>query len=367
MIPYGRQSVSESDIAAVSAVLRGDWLTGGPAIEDFENQVLTYTGSEFAVAFNSATSALHGAAFAAGLGPGNTVHTSPLTFMASANCARYVGARPALLDIDSTTWNIDADRVDDSVDALVAVHYAGLPMDLAGVSHRPRVLIEDAAHALGAMTPDGPVGNCARSDMTVFSFHPVKPITTAEGGMVTTNDRQLADTLRRFRSHGIDRTPHADAWVYDAVDLGYNYRLTDIQAALGTSQMDRLDEFIERRNVIADRYRALLASTNVVLPPPAPPGFRHGYHLFPVLVPHRSRVFRRLREEGIGVQVHYVPIHHHTISADIELPPEGFPNADRVYAGLISLPMYAELTEQDQGTVVDTLVRIIDEDDSYSP
>lgn len=361
MIPYGRQSISDEDAEAVNRVLRGDWLTGGPAVEEFERRVAEYTGARYAVAYNSATSGLHGATFAAGLGPGDTVHTSPLTFMASANCARYVGATPALLDIDPATWNIDQSRVDASVDALVAVHYAGLPLDLATLPHRPRVLIEDAAHALGARTPDGPVGNCAHSDMTVFSFHPVKPITTAEGGMVTTNDPQLAARLRRFRSHGIDRTPHADAWFYDAVEVGYNYRLTDLHSALGASQMTRLDSFITRRNELAERYRGLLGDLPITLPPAAAPGFRHGYHLFAVLVPERSTVFRRLREEGIGAQVHYVPVHHHTVSADIDIPPGGYPVCEEVYAGLVSLPMYPELTDEDQDTVVRTLTGILEE------
>lgn len=361
MIPYGRQSVSDDDVAAVDAVLRSDWLTCGPEIEAFEGAVASYTGARHAVSFNSATSGLHGATFAAGLGPQDVVHTSPLTFMASANCARYVGARPALLDLDPATWNLDTRLVDTSIDALVAVHYAGLPVDLTAFPHRPRVLIEDAAHALGAMTPDGPVGNCARSDMTVFSFHPVKPITSAEGGMVTTNDDDLADRLRRFRSHGIVRRTGDEPWVYDVVELGFNYRLTDVQAALGRSQMSRLDEFIDRRNEIAARYRELLSGIDVVLPPEAPDGYRHGYHLFPVLVQERSRVFHRLRDSGIGVQVHYVPIHHHTISTDIEIPDGGFPVTERVYAGLVSLPMFASLTDGDQLTVVRTLERVLGE------
>lgn len=361
MIPYGRQSIDETDIAAVERVLRGDWLTTGPAVEDFERAVTEYTGARHAVAFNSATSALHGACHAAGLGPGDVVHTTPLTFMADANCARYVGARPALIDIDESTWSVDLDLVDDSVDALVAVHYAGLPIDLAALRHRPRIVIEDASHALGALTPDGPVGNCAHSDMTVFSFHPVKPITTAEGGIATTNDDDLAERMRRFRSHGIDRTPRENAWEYDAVEVGYNYRLTDLQSALGASQMHRLDEFVLRRNEIADRYRKLLAGLPVILPPAAPDGWRHGYHLFAVRVPERATVFRRLREEGIGVQVHYVPIHHHTVSSDIDIPPGGFPVTEAVYDGLISLPMFVDLTDGEQDVVVEMLTRVLTE------
>ena len=361
MIPYGRQSIDDSDVEAVTRVLRSDWLTTGPAVEEFERAVCAYTGARHAVAFNSATSALHGACHAAGLGTGDVVHTSPLTFMASANCARYVGARPALLDIDEATWNIDVTRVDAAVDALVAVDYAGLPVDLSVLPHRPRVVIQDSSHALGALTPDGPVGNCAHSDVTVFSFHPVKPVTTAEGGMATTNDDELAARMRRFRSHGIDRSPRANAWEYDAVEVGYNYRLTDVQAALGISQLARIEQFSLRRNEIAARYRDLLAGFPIILPPQAPTGWRHGYHLFAVRVPERATVFRRLREEGIGVQVHYVPVHHHTVSADIEIPPEGFPVADRVYDGLISLPIYADLTDAEQDTVVATLERVLAE------
>lgn len=355
MIPYGRQSIDDSDVAAVTAVLRGDWLTTGPAIERFETAVADYVEARHAVAFSSATAALHGACHAAGLGPGDVVHTSPLTFIASANCARYVGARPALLDIDPVTYNVDAAKVDASVSAIVPVHYAGLPVRMAEWTHRPRWVIEDASHALGAHTPDGPVGNCAHSDMCVFSFHPVKPVTTGEGGIVTTNDDALADELRRFRSHGIDRTPTADAWVYDAVEVGYNYRMTDIQAALGASQMARLDDFIARRNAVADRYRTMLADLPVTLPPEAPEGYRHGYHLFAVRVAERSRVFRGLRARGIGVQVHYVPVHHHSVSTDIAVPSGGFPVADAVYDGLISLPIYADLTEAEQDEVVAAL------------
>jgi len=339
--------------------MRSDWLTTGPAVEEFEARVVAYTGAAHAVAFSSATAALHGSCFAARLGPGDVVHTSPLTFMASANCARYVGARPALIDIDVETYNIDITKVDDSVEALVAVHYAGLPVALADLPHRPRVIIEDASHALGAQTPDGPVGNCAHSDMAVFSFHPVKPITTAEGGMVTTNDPDLADRLRRFRSHGIDRTPRDEPWAYDAIEVGYNYRLTDLQSALGSSQMDQLDGFITKRNLLADRYRALLADLPVILPPAAPAGYRHGYHLFAIRVADRLRVFTQLRDRGIGVQVHYVPIHHHTVSLDVLLPAGGLPVCDEVYAGLISLPMYTDLSAEGQDAVVGALSEIL--------
>lgn len=357
MIPYGRQSVDDDDIESVVQILRGDWLTQGPTIERFEQLVADYVGAKHAIAFSSGTAALHGATAAAGLGSGDTVVTSPLTFMASANCARYVGATPALVDIRRDTWNLDLSRVPADAAAVVAVHYAGLPVDLSapGWSKRPKWVIEDAAHALGAMTPDGPVGNCAHSDMCCFSFHPVKPITTAEGGMVTTNNDDLADRLRRFRSHGIIRTPERGGWMYDVADLGFNYRMTDLQAALGASQMTKLEPFIERRNEIANRYRTLLADLPLKLPPAAPAGFRHGYHLFAIVVPRRPQVFDHLRDAGIGVQVHYVPVHHHSVSSDILVPADGYPACDETYGGLISLPMHPALTDEEQNSVVDHL------------
>lgn len=230
MIPYGRQSIDDCDIDAVVRVLTGDWLTQGPAVAEFESACAEKLGVRHAVAYSNGTAALHGACVAGGLGAGDKVGTSSLSFVASANCARYVGAEVEFIDIDPMTLNLNVDLVSEHLDGLVAVHFAGLPVDLTSLSSRPRVVIEDAAHAFGALTPDGPVGNCANSDMTCFSFHPVKPITTAEGGLVTTNDDMLAERLRRFRSHGIERPTSGPAWMYDVVELGYNYRLTDLQA-----------------------------------------------------------------------------------------------------------------------------------------
>lgn len=359
MIPYGRQSVSEDDIAAVVAVLRGDWLTQGPATEAFEHRLCEVTGASHAVAFTSGTAALHGAAAVAGLGPGDVVGTSSLTFSASAACARYVGAEATLLDIDPDTLNIGPASVPLGLDALVAVHYAGLPVDLSGLVNRPRVVIEDAAHALGAVTPDGPVGSCSHSDMCCFSFHPVKPITTGEGGAVTTNDGSLAEELRRFRSHGIEQMPEHGDWYYEIHKLGFNYRITDIQAALGLSQLGRLDDFIERRNQIADRYRAALSRLPVTLPPAAPAGWRHGYHLYPIRVDDRRRVFDGLRSAGIGVQVHYVPLHRQPVYSDLGFGPEDLPEVERAYQRLISLPIHPGLTEEDQDQVIATLERLV--------
>ena len=361
MIPYARQNLDEEDIAAVVDVLRGDWLTQGPTIERFERAVAEYVGAEHAVAFSSGTAALHGAAWAAGLGPGNVVHTTPLTFIATLNAARYVGATPELVDIDKETWNIDLALIPESSDAVIPVHFAGLPVDLSPEkwSHKPKVVIEDAAHALGAQTPDGPVGNCAHSDMVCFSFHPVKPITTGEGGMVTTNNSELAERLRRFRSHGIVRKPEHGEWYYEVEDLGYHYRMTDIQAALGLSQMNKLDTFIVRRNELASQYRKLLAHLPIELPPSAPDDFLHGYHLFAVLLPERARVFSEMRARGIGVQVHYVPIHCHPSTRSINILPPGLSCTETIYSRILSLPIHPGLTRRQQSQVVETLYNVI--------
>ena len=352
MIPYGRQSIDDDDIAAVVEVLKGDWLTQGPHVEQFEATLAETVGAAHAVAFANGTAALHAAAAAAGLGPGDVLATSPLSFAASATCARYVGATPSFVDIDPATLNIDLTAVPDGIEALVPVHYAGLPVDLSALASRPRVVIEDAAHAIGARTPDGPVGNCARSDMTMFSFHPVKTVTTGEGGAVTTNSEELADGLRRFRNHGIVRKPEEGEWYYEIESLGFNYRMTDLQAALGVSQLGKLERFVTRRNELAERYRELLAELPIELPPAAPPGWRHGHHLFPVRVPDRANVFDRMRGAGVGVQVHFVPIYRHPLNADLGVDPADFPNTEGAYERLLSLPLFPDLTESEQNEVV---------------
>lgn len=354
VIPYGRQDVDDDDIAAVVAVLKGDWLTQGPTVQAFEELIADRVQAKYAVAFANGTAALHGATAVAGIGPGDTLVTSPLTFVASANCGRYVGASVVLVDVDPDTLLVDLQAVPQTCDALVAVHYAGLPVDLRQIRHPPRIVIEDAAHALGASTADGPVGNCARSDMCVFSFHPVKHVTTGEGGVVTTNSPQLADLLRRFRSHGATPNPDEGGWAYDVLDEGFNYRLTDIQAALGISQLSKLDRFVARRRELADRYRALLADVPVTLPPGDADGSMHSYHLFPVQLDDRKRVYDDLRAKGIGVQVHYVPVYRHTRFADLG-PASRYPHAERAYQRLLSLPLFPALTDQEQDAVVDAL------------
>jgi perosamine synthetase len=355
VIPYGRQSIDDDDIAAVVAVLKGDWITQGPHIEEFEERLAAVTGARHVVAMSSGTAALHAAAAAADLGPGDLVVTSALTFAASANCARYVGATPGVVDIDPETLNLDTRLVPRDATALVAVHFAGLPMDLSSLAYRPRVVIEDAAHALGAQTPDGPVGNCAHSDMAVFSFHPVKAVTTGEGGAVATNSSRLADRLRMFRNHGICRKPAEGAWYYEVTGLGYNCRLTDIQAALGTSQLGKLDRFIARRNEIADVYRRELTDGPWLLPPMAEPGWSHAYHLFPLRVNGRRQVYEGMRARGVGVQVHYVPLTRHPAMVGAGIDPRACAAASAAYERLLSLPVFPGLSEDEQYAVIGAL------------
>lgn len=362
MIPYGRQAIDEDDISAVVEVLRGDWITQGPTVEYFEDAIRDFVGAKYAIAFSSGTGALHGAAWAAGLGTGDIVYTSPLTFMASANAARYVGARPGLVDIDEKTLNIDLSLLPSSANAVIPVHYAGLPVDLRGLEGRssPPVVIEDAAHALGASTPYGPVGNCARSDMTCFSFHPVKPITTGEGGMVTTNNEELAERLRRFRSHGIVRMPERAPWYYEVSEVGFHYRMTDIQAALGIQQLKKLPRFLKERSEIARRYvEALSPLEHFVFQDPPASGFSHANHLFTVRTPIRDAVFDGLKSFGIAPQVHYVPIHHHPVSKDLYPPTPSLPEADKAYNHLISLPIFPGLSEEMQETIVSALESLV--------
>lgn len=353
-IPYGRQSIDDDDVAAVVAVLRGDWLTQGPAVDHFEAALCAVTGAAYAVAFATGTVALHAALWATGVGKGDTVATSPLSFVASASCALWVDARPAFVDIDPKTLNLDLGNLG-RCDALVAVHYAGLPIDLAAMVARPRVVIEDAAHALGASTPDGPVGNCARSDACVFSFHPVKTITAGEGGAVTTNSLELARRMRRFRSHGIVARPEHGGWCYEIAELAPNARISDIHCALGASQLQKLEPFVARRNDLASRYYERLASLDVECAPTATAGSRHAYHLYPVRVPRRRAVYDAMRAAGIGVQVHYSPIYRHPLFAPLGVTPTDYPETERAYAGLLSLPMYPALTNPQQNRVVETL------------
>ena len=380
MIPYARQNVSEEDVAAVTAVLRSDFLTQGPAGPRFERRVAELCGAKHAVAVSSATAGLHLAALALGLGPGRTLWTSPNTFVASANCARYCRADVDFVDVELDSGNLSvaalAAKLEQAAAAnrlpsvLVPVHFAGLPCDLAEIAALARrygvAVIEDAAHAIGATYRGGPVGDGRFSDCTVLSFHAVKTVTTGEGGMILTNRDDLAAHLRRLRTHGITREPAeltavpAGPWSYEQVELGYHYRLTDIQAALGWSQMDRLPEFLRRRRELAARYDRLLAELPVHLP--ARRADREsGWHLYPVVldrarcVRNRAEVFAALRAGGIGVNVHYIPVHLQPYYRKLGFKPGDFPVAEARYAAALTLPLYYGLTDAQQDNVVAAL------------
>jgi perosamine synthetase len=371
-LPYGRQEISDADIEAVVEALRSELITQGPRIERFERAMADYLGANHAVAVANGTAALHLSALAAGLGPGDEAITSPMTFAASANCALYAGARPRFVDISADTWNLDTEAaaaaVGERTRAVVAVSYTGLPVDLAPFDAvRERVtVIEDGCHAIGGHRGGVKVGGPGGADMTCFSFHPVKSMTTGEGGLVTTESDELARKLRLLRTHGITKEgnspgPTDGGWYYEMQDLGFNYRITDFQCALGLSQLSRLDGWVERRNEIAVRYRELLAGEDrVELPPEAPQGSLHGYHLFVVRVRDgaeaRLRAFERLRAAGIGVQVHYIPVYRLPHYRDtLGYPQEDCPAAERLYEGIVSLPMFPAMTDGDLERSVEAL------------
>ncbi|WP_280154594.1 UDP-4-amino-4,6-dideoxy-N-acetyl-beta-L-altrosamine transaminase [Piscinibacter sp. XHJ-5] len=381
MIPYGRQHISDEDVEAVVAVLRSDFLTQGPAVPAFERAVAGYAQAQHAVAVNSATSALHIACMALELGPGDLLWTSPNTFLASANCARYCGADVDFVDIDPRTYNLcpaalahkleAAERAGRLPKVVVAVHFAGQSCDMQAIGTLARRygfrVIEDASHAVGGSYLGLPVGGCRFSDITVFSFHPVKIVTTAEGGMALTNDPALARSMQLYRSHGMTRDAalmQGDSegpWYYQQVALGYNYRLTDLQAVLGTSQMRRIDEFVARRHAIAERYDRLLKELPLVLPFRSPDA-RSALHLYPVVLrdsTDRKRVFEELRAAGIAVNVHYIPVHLQPDYRRFGFQRGDFPNAEAYYAGAISLPIYFDLTDELQDRVVAALQRIV--------
>lgn len=370
LIPYGRQAIDDDDIAAVVEVLRGDWLTQGPAVAAFEETLAGACDVPHAVAFSSGTAALHAAAYAAGVGAGDEIVTSSITFAASANCGAYLGATPRFADISPSTWNVTPESVAAVTTAktklVVPVHFAGLPLDVRALreSLPPSVrIVEDAAHALGAHSGGEPVGSCRYSDMAVFSFHPVKAVTSGEGGMVTTRDPELAETLRMFRTHGLTKRPERllrteGGWHQEQQLLGFNYRLTDLQCALGASQMQKLARFVARRNEIADQYREELADcSELELAPAAAPGSRHAYHLF--VVRHRGgaearrRLYDMLHERRVLAQVHYMPVYLHPYYRETFGYEQGLcAEAERYYAGCISLPCFPTLSDEQQATVV---------------
>lgn len=376
LLPYGRQSINEEDIKAVVEVLRSDWLTTGPKVGEFEERFAAWVGAKCAVSFSSGTAALHAAAFAAGLGPGDEAITTPMTFCATANCALYQGAKPVFGDVSADTLNLDpgevARKLSSRTKAILAVDYAGHPADLDGLlaiaRQRGIPLIEDACHALGAHYHKQCVGGIA--DMTVFSFHPVKHLTTGEGGMVTTNDATLAETLRRFRNHGISSDARqrqaSGQWYYEMVLLGFNYRLTDIACALGLSQLMNLSENLARRREIAAHYTAAFRDVPQVIAPSVRAEANPAWHLYAIrldlakLTGDRGQIFRALRAENIGVNVHYIPVHLHPYYRDQFGHAEGdCPVAEAAYERLISLPMFHGMTDADVMDVVQAVSKVI--------
>lgn len=372
-IPYGRQSIDEEDIQTVVDVLRSDYLTTGPAIPAFEKKVADYVGAKYAVAVNSGTSALHIACLAAGIREGDEVITTPITFAASANCVLYCGGTPVFADIQPDTYNIDPEEIEkkitDQTKAIIPVHYTGQPCDMEKITAIAKkhglLVIEDAAHALGASYQGKRIGQV--SDMTCFSFHPVKPITTGEGGMVVTNDEKLYQRLLLFRSHGITREEELmtapepgqerGGWYYQQVELGYNYRITDIACALGSSQMDKLDGFLAARREIASRYDEAFADVPGLQIPVQRAGCDSGWHLYMIQVLEKSRkeVFDRLRAKGIGVNVHYIPVYQHPYYRRNGYQDCFCENAERFYDRAISLPIFPTLAEEQQQYVIDAV------------
>lgn len=383
-IPYGRQDINQSDIDAVIAVLQSDWITQGPAIERFEQAVAHYCGAKYAVAVSSATAALHIACLAVGLSQGDIVWTSPNTFVASANCGLYCGADVDFVDIDPRSYNLSVDELERKLvmadqperlpKVVVPVHFAGQSCQMeriAALSKRYGFrIIEDASHAIGGRYQEKPIGSCTFSDMAVFSFHPVKIITTGEGGMVLTNQADLYEKLIRLRTHGITRNVNLmqgdshGPWYYQQLELGFNYRITDIQAALGASQLQRLDEFVERRRFFANRYEQLLQSLPIVLPWQHPDTYS-SYHLYVIRLKlekigktHRQ-VFEELRQAGIGVNLHYIPVHLQPYYQKLGFKLGDFPQAEKYYQEAISLPLYAGLSEEEHDKVVASLRNVL--------
>ncbi len=376
LLPYGRQSIDEDDIQAVAEVLRSDWLTTGPKVGEFEEAFAAWVGAKHAISFSSGTAALHAAAFAAGLKAGDEAITTPLTFCATANCLLYQGARPVFVDVCQDTLNLDPEkatwRITANTRAILTVDYAGHPSDLDAIlelaERHGLVVLEDASHALGAELRGRRVGTIA--DMTTFSLHPVKHLTTGEGGMVTTDRADLAETLRRFRNHGISSEARerqsAGQWYYEMILLGYNYRLTDIACALGLSQLGKLNENLARRRKIAARYGEAFRHLRGLIPPTVRSGMNPAWHLYPVRIDlaktkqGRAEIFQALRAENIGVNVHYIPVHLQPYYRQRFGYRGGeYPIAEAAYESLLSLPMFHSMTDQDVDDVIRAMAKVL--------
>ena len=384
MIPYGKQDINQADIDSVVDVLQSDLLTQGPQVPLFEKTVSEYCGVEYGVAVNSATSALHIACLALGLGEGDYLWTSPNTFVASANCGLYCGAKVDFVDIDLQTYNLSAEELERKLiqakkdnklpKIVIPVHFAGQSCDMRKIHSLSKEygfkVIEDASHAIGGKYLDEPIGGCQYSDITVFSFHPVKIITTAEGGMATTNDKELSERMQLFRSHGVTRDPELmtkeaeGSWYYQQVDLGFNYRMTELQAALGVSQVQRLDEFVARRHVLQERYDSLLSGLPIIRPYQDKHSFS-ALHLYPIQIDlnkvskNHEQIFNELRENGIGVNVHYIPIHTQPYYLQFGFREGDFPNSEYYYSRVISLPLFHAMTVKQQDEACGVLKRAL--------
>lgn len=368
-IPYGKQSIDQRDIQAVIEVLKSDYLTTGPKIPEFEQKLADCAKARFATAVSSGTAALHIACLAAGIKPGDEVITSPITFAATANSILYCGGRPVFADIDPQTYNIDPAQIQQHITprtkAILPVHYAGQPCDMDTIQSLAKqhdlLVIEDSAHALGAFWKGRPIGSL--SDMACFSFHPVKPITTGEGGAVTTNNKELYQRLQLFRSHGITRdktllSEYPGDWYYEQQELGYNYRITDLSCALGISQMDKLDQFVQKRREIATRYNEAFSGIKGIQIPKQAEGAESGWHLYviQVLSKDRASVFKKLREAGIGINVHYIPVYQHPYYQKHGYEGCYCPNAEGFYKRAITLPLYPALTKEQQEYVIEKVI-----------
>lgn len=384
MIPYGRQDINQQDIDSVLDVLKSDFLTQGPQVPAFENTLIEHTGAEHALAVNSATSALHIACLALGLGHGDWLWTSPITFVASANCGLYCGAKVDFVDIDPNTYNMCPKRLKEKLirakaedklpKVVVPVHLCGQPCDMESIAKLAKEygfkVIEDASHAIGGQYHEQPIGNCEHSDITVFSFHPVKIVTTAEGGAALTNQKDLADKMALLRSHGITRDPEMmteashGGWYYQQIDLGFNYRMTELQAALGVTQMQRLEEFVAARHALSKRYSQMLSKLPIVLPYQLENTYS-GLHLFVIrleldkISKTHKQVFEELRKRGVGVNLHYIPVHTQPYYRNIGFTIGDFPQAERYYQEAISLPMFHTMTKEQQDEVVRVLTEVL--------
>ncbi len=380
MIPYSKQEISNDDIRAVTEVLRSDFLTTGPKVLDFETECLQYFNAKFSLSFNSATSALHIACLAMDLNQNDIVWTSSISFVASANCALYCGASIDLVDIDKKTFNISESKLEEKLieakkknklpTVLIVVHLAGLPCDMAKIKKLSKLynfkIIEDASHAVGSTYKNSTIGDCKYSDITIFSFHPVKIFTTGEGGMILTNSKDIAKKAELYRSHGITRNKNFfknhdhSPWIYEQQVLGYNYRMTDIAAALGISQLKKVKTWNVRRNFLAEKYKLKFKENGGIHYQENPSNNVYSsYHLFIIQVNQRDRIFKELSKLGIGVNVHYIPIHYHPFYMDLGFKKGDFPIAENYYENAISIPLYPSLSQKDQNFVIKSINNLI--------